>query len=458
MTQHEVLDNKKIKLTVTIPSEKFTEALTKTYIKEGSRYSIPGFRKGKAPRRMIENAYGEGVFYEGAFDDVYYPAYVAALKEQELVPVDSPDIDIVQISHDDDLIFTAIFSVAPEVEITPELYKGIELEKREYTVTDEQVTAGIARDQEKNARYIDVDRPIEKGDRIILDYAGTVDGVAFDGGTAQDAELEIGSGTFIPGFEDQLIGVSANEEKDTAVTFPDDYHAKDLSGKEAVFHCKVKQVRVKELPKADDEFAKDISEFDTIEEYREDLRNKMQEDANNRARNALENDAVAAVAKNIKIDIPDGMIERQVDEMLNNLHNQMMQQGFSLDQYVKAMGVDVDKLREGYKPAAEERVKGDLVLKAIVNAEDVQVSEEEVEKEISDYAKTINMEAEKVKEIMKEANLADLKSDLALRKAVNIIIDNAVMVEPKPEDKSTPDANDQQENQAAEDAKDEASE
>ncbi len=452
MAQHEKLENNTIKLTVTVPAEKFTEALTKAYIKEGNRYAVPGFRKGKAPRRMIEKAYGEGVFYEGAFDDCYYPAYAAALKEQELVPVDTPDISVVQIGQDQDLVFTATFPVAPEVEVTPELYKGIELEKREYTVTDEQVDAAVAREQEKNARFIDVDRPVEKGDRIVLDYAGTVDGAAFDGGTAQDADLEIGSGSFIPGFEDQLVGVAAREEKDVVVTFPENYHAKDLSGKEAVFHCTVRQVKTKELPEADDEFAKDISEFDTIAEYREDLRRKMQAEADSRARSALENDAVAAVARKIEVVIPEGMIERQVDEMLHNLHSQMMQQGFSLDQYVKAMGVDITKMREGYKPSAKERVKGDLVLRAISKAENIEVSDEEVEKEIADYAKSVSMEPDQVKEIMKEVNLAELKSDLALKKAVSTIIDNAVMVEPRAEDKPEEKSN------AAEDANVEAGE
>jgi trigger factor len=452
MAQHERLENNEIKLTVTVPAETFTEALTKAYIKEGKRYSVPGFRKGKAPRRMIENAYGEGVFYEGAFDYCYYPAYAAALREQDLVPVDSPKIDIVQIGHDQDLIFTATFPVAPEVEVTPELYKGIELEKREHTVTDEQVNAAVAREQEKNARFVDVDRPVEKGDRIVLDYAGTIDGVAFDGGTLENADLEIGSGTFIPGFEDQLVGVSAGEEKDVVVTFPENYHAKELSGKEAVFHCTVKQVKAKELPEADDEFAKDISEFDTIAEFKEDLRKKMQADADLRARNALENDAVAAIAKKIEFDIPEAMIERQVDEMLYNLHTQMMRQGFNLEQYVQAMGMDMAKFRETYKPAAKERVKGDLILKAIVKAENIEVSDEEVEKEIADYAKSVNMEPDQVEEIMKNVNLAEMKSDMALRKAVDVIIDNAVMVEPKPVELP------KEEDNAAEDAKDEAGE
>lgn len=452
MAQHERLENNEIKLTVTVPAETFTEALTKAYIKEGNRYSVPGFRKGKAPRRMIENAYGEGVFYEGAFDACYYPAYAAALKEEGLEPVDSPKIDILQIGHGQDLIFTATFPVAPEVEVTPELYKGIELEKREYTVTDEQVNAAVAREQEKNARFVDVDRPVALGDRIVLDYAGTVDGVAFEGGTAEDADLEIGSGTFIPGFEDQLVGVAAGEEKDVVVTFPENYHAAELSGKEAVFHCKVKQVKVKELPEADDEFAKDISEFDTIEEFKEDLRKKMQADADNRARNALENDAVNAVAKKIEVDIPEAMIERQVDEMIYNLQNQMMRQGFSLEMYIKAMGMDVEKFREGYKPSAKERVKGDLVLRAIAKAENIEVTDEEVKKEIEDYAKSMNMEPEQIDEIVKGVNMEELKSDMALRKAIDVIINNAVMVDPKPVELS------KEENNAAEDAKDEAGE
>ena len=435
MAQHEKLENNKVRLTVTVPAEKFTEALTKAYIKEGSRYAIPGFRKGKAPRRMIEKAFGEGVFYEGAFDACYYPAYAAALKDEELVPVDSPDIDIVQIGHDKDLIFTAAFPVAPEVEVTPALYKGIELEKREYTVTDEQVDAAVARERERNARFIDVDRPIEKGDRIVLDYSGTVDGTAFDGGTAENADLEIGSGTFIPGFEEQLIGLSAGEEKDVVVTFPSDYHAKELSGKEAVFHCLVKQVKIKELPEADDEFAKDISEFDTLAEYREDLRKKMQSDAEERARNITENDAVAAVAAKMEFDIPEAMIEHRVDEMVQNLHSQMMQQGFTLDQYLKAIGMEVDKLRESYKPSAKARVKGDIILKAIAKAENLSVSDEDVEKELTAYASAVKMEPDQIKEIMKDANMAELKGDMALRKAIDVIVENAVFVEPKPEEK-----------------------
>jgi len=452
MAQHERLENNEIRLTVTVPAETFTEALTKAYIKEGKRYSVPGFRKGKAPRRMIEKAYGEGVFYEGAFDQCYYPAYAAALKEHNLEPVDTPKIDIVQIGHDKDLIFTATFPVAPEVEVAPEVYKGIELEKREYTVTDEQVNAAVAREQEKNARFVDVDRPVEKGDHIVLDYAGTIDGVAFDGGTAEDAELEIGSGTFIPGFEDQLIGLSAGEEKDVVVTFPENYHAAELSGKEAVFRCKVKQVRVKELPEADDEFAKDVSEFDTIAEYREDLRKKMQEDAERRARNALENDAVAAVANKVEVDIPEAMVERQIDEMIYNLYNQMARQGFSLDMYTKAMGMDMAKFRESYREAARARVKGDLVLRAIVKAENIEVSDEEVEKEIADYAKTMNLQPDQIDEIVKGVNKEELKADLAMRKAVDVILANAVMVDPKPVDLS------KEESKTAEDTRDEAGE
>lgn len=437
MAQYEKLEDKRIKLTVTIPADEFEEAIGQAYIKERGRFAVPGFRKGKATRKVIEKAYGDGVFYEGAFDIAYFPAYVKAVQEEKLQPVGAPDIDIVSISAADGVVFTATFPVMPVVTVKSEDYKGIELVKQEYTVSDDQVEAALNRELEKNARFVAVERPVEQGDKIVLDYAGTVNGVAFEGGTAENQVLDIGSGMFVPGFEDQLVGVGVGEEKDVVVTFPENYGHKDLAGKEAVFHCKVHEVKVKELPAADDDFAKDVSEFDTIDEFKADLRRQLEEDAKNRARNAMENNAVAAVIKNVEIDVPQAMVDTRVDDMIRELQQQMSYSGMTLDQYLQLTGTNMETLRKNYEAPALFRVKGDLVLKAIADAEGITASDEEVEQEFENYAKSVGRDVAEVKEMLKDVNLDDVRFDIAMRKAIDVIVDNAKLVD-KPAPQDTP--------------------
>ena len=429
MAQYEKLEDNRIKLTVTVPADKFEEALNKAYIKEGKHFAVQGFRKGKAPRKMIEKVYGEGAFYEAAFDEAYYPAFLAAIANEKLEPVDRPDIDIVQIGHGQDLIFDVTFPVAPEITLTPDLYKGVELKTYTYEASDAEVEMRLKSELDKNARYVSVERPVENGDRIDLNYAGTVNGVAFEGGTAENQTLDIGSHMFIPGFEEQLIGASAGEERDVLVTFPEQYHAKDLAGKPAVFHCKVNEVKEKQLPEADDEFAKDVSEFDTLEEYKADIKAKINADAAAREKVRLENEAVKAVADKVEVSIPEGMINRQLDYMINDLAQQMSYQGLQIDQYMKAMGMTMEQLRENYKPLAEQRVKGDLILQAIIKAENIVVDDDAVNKEIQDYADAISMDVEKVKESLRESDLENLRAELASQNAMRLIVENAVITE-----------------------------
>ena len=431
MAQFEKLEHNMIKMEIRVPAEKFDEGLAKAYKKEAKRFTLPGFRKGKAPRKLIEKAYGEGVFYEGAIDEVYYPACIAALQENGLAPVDAPQIDeVLEIGEGKELVFTVVFPVAPEVTVTPEQYKGIEIERQEYTVTDEQVDSAIAREREQQARFVTVERPIENGDKILFDYSGSVDGVKFEGGTAENTTLDIGSGMFIPGFEEQLIGASAGEDRSITVTFPEQYQAENLAGKEAVFACKIKEVKQKELPELDDEFAKD-NDFDTFEEYKASVRAKLEEQAARRARNAQENAAVTAVANGMEFEIPAAMIEHQIDHMLQDLEQQMSYSGMRLEQYLKAVGMEMKTLRDNYRPSAALRVKGDLILAAIVKAEGIVGTDEEVEAEFADYAKSIGKEVDEVKEMMKGVNLEEIKQDIAMRKAIDLIVENAVLVEPK---------------------------
>lgn len=421
------------KLTVTVDAETFSAAMQQAYQKNGKHYNVPGFRKGHAPRKVIENMYGEGVFFEDAFELVWGKAYDAALDEHNLEVVDRPTLDINKIGLDG-VEFTAEVQLKPEVELGA--YKGIEVEKAEYSVKDSDVEAEIDREREKNARFIDVERPVENGDRIILDYSGSVDGVKFDGGTAEEQTLVIGSNSFIPGFEPQLIGMNAGEEKDITVTFPAEYHAEDLAGKEAVFHCKVRQIQVKQLPEADDEFAKDISEFDTIEALRADKRAKLEESAKETEKNVRENRCIAAVSENAKVEIPDCMIERQIDYMLRDMEGRMSSMGISLEDYCKYCGTTVEEIRKGYKEEAETRVKMQLVVEAIGKAEGVTCNDEELEEEIDEYAKANGMEAEQLRKYLSEDDKEYLRDRKVASKTVELIVDNAVFTEPKPVEKT----------------------
>lgn len=433
MATFETLEHDRAKLTVTIPPEAFGEAIQKAYVKTASRYNVPGFRKGKAPRKVVETMYGEGVFYEDAFDLAWGDAYDAALVEHALAAVDRPSLDIVSISAAEGVVFTAEVQLSPTV--TLGAYQGIEVAAPTYTVEDSAVTAEIEKEREKNARFIEVDRAAENGDRVVLDYSGSVDGVKFDGGTAEDQVLLLGSGTFIPGFEEQLVGLKAGEEKDITVRFPDEYAA-ELAGKEAVFAIKLKAVQIKELPALDDEFAKDVSEFDTYEALFADKKAKMLEQAKKDADAALENAALEGACANASVEIPAVMIERQIDYMLRDISYRLSGSGISLEDYCKYMGSDVNALRESYRTEAERRVKMQLVIEAIGKAEGVVCEADDLKKSIAEYAEGTGKSAEEFEAALSKDDIEYLSDQVVAQKTVKRIVDAAKQVEKTAEAKA----------------------
>lgn len=415
------------KLTITVDAETFAAAVQQAYFKTAKHYNIPGFRKGHAPRKVIENMYGEGVFFEDAFEIVWGDAYDAALDEFELVAVDKPTLDIEKISLAEGVVFTAEVQLKPEV--TLGAYKGIEVEKPTYTVEDADVDREIEQEREKNARFVGVERPVENGDRVILDYSGSVDGVAFDGGTAEEQTLVIGSGTFIPGFEEQIIGMRAGEEKNITVTFPQEYHAENLAGKEAVFAVKVRDVHVKELPALDDEFAKDVSEFDTLEELRAAKRKTMEERAARNEKTATENVCIKAVCDAATVEVPACMTDRQINYMLQDMAYRLSMSGISLEDYCKYTGTDLEALRESYRTEAEGRVKMQLVIEAVGKAEQIACTDEELEAEIAEYAEQNGTDVESFKAQLKEDDFDYLRDRKVAEKTIQLIVDNAVFTE-----------------------------
>lgn len=415
------------KLTITVDAETFAAAVQQAYFKTAKHYNIPGFRKGHAPRKVIENMYGEGVFFEDAFEIVWGDAYDAALDEFELVAVDKPTLDIEKIGLAEGVVFTAEVQLKPEV--TLGAYKGIEVEKPTYTVEDADVDREIEQEREKNARFVGVERPVENGDRVILDYSGSVDGVPFDGGTAEEQMLVIGSGTFIPGFEEQIIGMRAGEEKNITVTFPQEYHAENLAGKEAVFAVKVRDVHVKELPALDDEFAKDVSEFDTLEELRAAKRKTMEERAARNEKTARENLCIKAVCDNAAVEVPACMTDRQINYMLQDMAYRLSMSGISLEDYCKYTGTDLEALRESYRAEAEARVKMQLVIEAVGKAEQIACTDEELEAEIAEYAAQNGTDVESFKAQLKEDDFDYLRDRKVAEKTIQLIVDNAVFTE-----------------------------
>lgn len=415
------------KLTITVDAETFAAAVQQAYFKTAKHYNIPGFRKGHAPRKVIENMYGEGVFFEDAFEIVWGDAYDAALDEFELVAVDKPTLDIEKISLAEGVVFTAEVQLKPEV--TLGAYKGIEVEKPTYTVEDADVDREIEQEREKNARFVGVERPVENGDRVILDYSGSVDGVPFDGGTAEEQMLVIGSGTFIPGFEEQIIGMRAGEEKNITVTFPQEYHAENLAGKEAVFAVKVRDVHVKELPALDDEFAKDVSEFDTLEELRAAKRKTMEERAARNEKTARENLCIKAVCDAATVEVPACMTDRQINYMLQDMAYRLSMSGISLEDYCKYTGTDLEALRESYRTEAEARVKMQLVIEAVGKAEQIACTDEELETEIAEYAEQNGTDVESFKAQLKEDDFDYLRDRKVAEKTIQLIVDNAVFTE-----------------------------
>ena len=426
--QVEKLEKNMAKLTIEVSAEDLDKAMEKAYQKQKSRISLPGFRKGKAPRKMIESMYGKGVFMEDAVNALVPQEYTKALGECDLEIVSQPEINVTQMEPGKALIFTADVAVKPEVTLGD--YKGVEVPKSEITVTDEEVDAEVKKEQDKNARTVAVeDRAAANGDITTIDFEGFVDGVAFEGGKGTDYALTLGSGTFIPGFEDQLVGANTGDHVEVKVTFPEEYQAKELAGKEAVFQCDVKKIETKEVPELDDEFAKDVSEFDTLAEYKEDVKKKLTEKKEKEARTTKENAAVDKAIENAQMDIPELMTKTECRQMMDDFSRRMQQQGLSMEQYFQFTGQSMDKMMEDMKPQALKRIQTRLVLEKVAEAENIQPSEEEITEEIQKMADAYKMEADKIREAIGESGLEQMKKDMAVQKAVTVIADAAVEVE-----------------------------
>ena len=413
------------KLTIEVSAEDFTKAYNASYQKNKGRIALPGFRKGKAPLQLIEKAYGAGVFYEDAANDLIEAEYPKAAEESGLEIVSRPEIDVEQIEKGKSFIFTAKVAVKPDVELGK--YKGVEVDKLEVEVTDEEVNAEIDKEREKNSRMVNVeDRPAANGDTVNLDYLGSVDGVPFDGGAAQGYDLVLGSGSFIPGFEDQLVGAEAGADVDVNVTFPEEYHAEELAGKAALFKCHINSIKAKELPEADDEFVKDVTDFETLDEYKADLKKKLTEDKEKQAKAAREDAAIEAVIADSKMEIPDAMVDTQKRQMAEDFAQRLRMQGLSIEQYFQFTGLTAEKLLEQMEPQAVKRIQSRLVLEAVAKAENIEVSDEDIENEYKKMAEQYQMELDKVKELIGENEKKQIAMDLKVEKAVEFIASNAV--------------------------------
>jgi trigger factor len=417
-------ENNDVTISITLGAEAFAKATQAAYLKNRGKFNIPGFRKGKAPRKMLEAQYGEGIFFEDALNDLLAEEYPKAIEELALDVVDRPDVDVKEMEKGQDIVVEAKVTVKPEVTIAD--YKGVEVEKVEANVTDEDVTTELEKTREMNGRLVVVeDRAVEDGDTTIIDFNGTVDGEAFEGGSGENFTLVIGSGSFIPGYEEQLIGKNAGEEVEVKVTFPEDYHAAELAGKDAVFATKINEVKTKELPELDDEFAKDTSEFDTLEELKADMKAKLQESAEKSAESATRDRVIDAVVEKLEADIPAAMIETEVDGMLRDLNYQLQYQGMSLDMYLQFSGQKIEDMREQMKEDATVRVKTSLTLEAITKLEAVEVSEEEITAEFEKLGEAQKKTAEEVKEMYGADGLEYVTATIKTRKTVDILVDNA---------------------------------
>ena len=426
--QVEKLEHNMAKLTITVEAAKFNEAMKKAYNKEKKSFNIPGFRKGKVPMAMVEKVYGAGVFYEDAANDLMPGAYADAVKEIEEDVVSRPEIDVTQIGKDQDFIFTAEVALRPEVTLGD--YKGLEAEKAVVEGTDDEVEAELKKAQEKNAREVTIeDRPVQNGDIITLNYAGTIDGVPFDGGTADNQSLEIGSHSFIDTFEDQLVGLSIGDEKDVEVTFPENYSAKELAGKPAVFHAKVLGIKEKQLPELDDDFVQDTTEFDTLDEYKADIKKNLTNDKEEKAKVDLENKLVELAVENAEMDIPQAMIDTEVDQMVQEFQQQIMYSGLSFDQYLQYTGQDREALEERMQPDAEKRIKNSLVLDAIAKAESIEAADEDLEEEFKKMGEQYQMDADQVKSMLPEEEKDNMKDNVRIQKAVDFLVANAKVTE-----------------------------
>ena len=422
--QVEKLEKNMAKLTIEVSAEDLEKAMQAAYQKAKGRITLPGFRKGKAPRKMIEQMYGKGIFLEDAANALIPEHYSKALEECDLEIVSQPEIDVTQAEPGKTFIFTAEVAVKPEVTLGE--YKGVEVPKSETEVTDEDVEAELKKEQEKNSRTVTVeDRGAENGDITTIDFEGFVDGEAFEGGKGTDYPLTLGSGSFIPGFEDQLVGAKAGDHVEVKVTFPEEYQAKELAGKEAVFQCDVKKVEAKELPELDDDFAQDASEFYTLAEYKEDIKKNLTEKKEKEARAAKENAAVDKAIENAQMEIPDAMLNTQVRQMLDDFSRRMQSQGLTMEQYFQFTGMTLEKMQEEMKPQALKRIQTRLVLEKIAEVENIQPTDEEVEEEFKKMADAYKMEVEKIKELLGDRELEQMKKDMAVQKAVTLVADEA---------------------------------
>ncbi len=418
--QVEKLEKNMAKLTIEASADEFENALQKAYLKNKDKINVQGFRKGKAPRVLIEKMYGASIFYEDAANELIPEAYEKAALESELEIVSRPEIDVVQVEKGKSFIFTAEVAVKPEVTLGD--YKGIEVEKKEVSVTDEEVMERINKELEQNSRTITVDdRAVQKDDIAVIDFEGFVDGTPFEGGKGEDYSLTIGSHSFIDTFEDQLIGKAIGEDVDVNVTFPEEYQAKELAGKPALFKVKVKEIKVKELPELDDDFAQDVSEFNTLDEYKESIKATIKENKEKELKTAKENEIVDKIIENATMDIPEPMIDAQVNQMAEDFAQRVQYQGLSIEQYFQFTGMDAKKFLESLRPQALKRIQSRLVLEAVAKAENIEVSEEELDKELADMASKYQMEVDKLKELVGEKEKEQIKADIAVQKAVDFI-------------------------------------
>ena len=415
-------NNNELKLEFTIEAEKFDEGMKKVFTKSAKYFNIPGFRKGKAPMAIVEKQYGPEIFYEDTFNEIVPEEYERELKENNIEAVSRPEIEVKQMGKGQDLIFTAVVQTKPEVKLGK--YKGIQLKKIEYNVKDEDIEHELGHMADRNSRLVSVeDRPVENGDITVIDFEGFVDGKAFEGGKAENHELTIGSNTFIPGFEDQIIGMKIDEEKDINVKFPEEYFSEELKGKDAVFKVKLHEIKKKELPEINDEFAKDVSEFDTLEELKNSIKEKLESENSNKAKYETEDAAIKAVTDSAEVEIPSGMIETEIDNMVKDIETRLSYQGIKLDQYLQMMGKTMEDFRKENEEQAKTSVKTRLTLEAIIKAENIEASEEEINNKLKEMAEIYGKKEEELKE--KEQFMAYIKDSLKNEAVVKFIIDNA---------------------------------
>ena len=420
-------EGNKVNFKLTVDNDKFEAAITKAYNKTKGKYNIPGFRKGKAPRKVIETHYGKGVFYSDAIDIIFPEVYPAAIEELKIDPIDMPGIDVEEISKDNGLVMLVEVEVKPAFELGQ--YKGVEVEKADETVNEEVVNAKLEEMRERNSRLVSVEREIANGDTANIDFEGFDGEVAFEGGKGEKYDLVIGSGSFIPGFEEQLVGKKAGEEVEVNVTFPEEYHAENLAGKPVVFKVKINDVKVKELPELNDEFAADTTEFNTLEELRADVTAKAQEEAKTNAKNVIRNRVIEAVVANTEVEVPEVMVKHEIDNQINELAYQLQYQGFGMEQFLQMTGKTMEEFKADFakdrRDEAVKNVKTSLVIEAIAKAEDVQVSEEEVDAEVQKMADAYNMTVEQVKGALRATDLKDMEGQLKIRKTIDLLVDNA---------------------------------